>query len=360
MNLLDVVQRDTGRRFHLNARTKGGEYVGPCPLCREGDDRFHVWPNHPSGKAHWWCRMCEERGDLADYLQKVHGMTVKDSLQAAGLSSSSSRHKPLHKVSVPHRSPTPPNATWQSRARAFVSYSQAQLWGADGFPAREYLRCERGLSEETIRHFGLGYNPGAWYQEATIWGLAESGKVYLSPGIVIPCSVGDALWYVQVRRPCESDPLAAYIDHIVEFRPTVKYWAVKGGQGKALFGLNELRTDKDVLLFCEGEFDAMLAWQELRQAVDVVTLGGASKGSDGVPLRWSLHLIPYRQILVAYDVDENRAGDKGAAQLLAQSQRAVRVAVPWGGDLTGFWRSGGDLQAWLTIVLAEASLEVPA
>jgi hypothetical protein len=31
--------------------------------------------------------------------------------------------------------------------------------------------------------------------------------------------------------------------------------------------------------------------------------------------------------------------------------QAVRVTVPEGGDLTSFWKGGGDLQAWLSFTL---------
>ena len=354
MDLLSLARQDTGAEFRKAASTDGGEYAGPCPICKDGDDRFHVWPNHPKGKARWWCRICGRGGDLADYLQVVRGMTVKDSLRAAGVDS-----VPQGTTARP-RPPTvvvePPLQLWQMRAQAFVQYAQDQLWSEKGQSAREYLKAERGLADETIRHFGLGYNPQAWYCKSKNWGLDDRRKVYVSPVIVIPCWVGDVLWYVQVRRPSEDDPLAAYLEYVVRFRPEVKYWTVKGGRGKVLFGVNDLRGDAHHLLFCEGEFDTMLAWQELNDLVDVATLGGAAKGNSGIHARWLRHLIFYRLILVAYDVDENKAGDRGAAKLLAQSRRAVRVKVPRGGDLTGFWQLGGDLQDWLARCLAQLDL----
>ena len=348
MDLLALAGQDTGAPFRKAANTNGGEHVGPCPLCRAGDDRFHVWPDHPSGKARWWCRHCDKNGDLADYLQQVRGWGVKESLEEAGVADS-----PLPGRSPQPEQPKPPASPWQERAREFTQYAQKQLWAESGLKAREYLHTERGLKGETIRHFGLGYNPKAVYDRPVEkWGLSEGKSVYLSQGIVIPCQANGMLWYVQVRRPTASDAgkqdsLAARLGNVVEFRPAVKYWSVKGNQGTALFGADGLPGDGKPLLLCEGEFDAMLAWQELRDKVDVATFGGASKGNSGIPARWLLRLLPYTLILAAYDVDANGAGDKGAAALARRSRRVRRIRVPKGSDLTDFWRQGGDLRAWL-------------
>ena len=36
------------------------EYVGPCPFCQDGEDRFHVWQE----TGNYWCRVCEAKGFL--------------------------------------------------------------------------------------------------------------------------------------------------------------------------------------------------------------------------------------------------------------------------------------------------------
>jgi hypothetical protein len=172
--------------------------------------------------------------------------------------------------------------------------------------------------------------------------------------LVIPCELDGLLWYVQVRRPLEGEPLLAYLGgDVPAWRPEAKYMAVKGSAGRALFGADRF-AGRDVLLLCEGEFDAMLAWQELRHLVDVATLGGATKGNRGLPGRWHLRLLHYRAILAAYDAD--RAGQNGAARLVAHSRRIIPISVPTGGDLTGFWHAGGDLRAWLTPHLSQCRL----
>lgn len=355
MDLLTLARQDTGAPFPRAASSHGGEHKGPCPFCRAGDDRFCVWPDHEDGKARFWCRVCAKSGDLIDYLRDLHGMTFAEAKRAAGMTyENGTSHTQKKRPDPPIQ---PPSDKWQRAARGFVQCAQRYLWTDDGLEALYYLQNARGLDDDTIRHFGLGYNPSKMYRDPERWGGLECRAVYLSPGIVIPCEIDGALWYVQTRRPYlkkdgKPDYLGGYLRRVVDYEPERKYWAVKGSTGRALFGADDLRGDRP-LLFCEGEFDAMLAWQELGDLVDVCTMGGASKGGD-LPARWLLRLLPYADILIAYDVDENGAGDKGAAALLRQSKRARRAVVPSGGDLGGFWLEGGDLRAWLGFYLDRA------
>jgi DNA primase len=350
IDLLAIAGKDTP--LERVASTNGGEWAGPCPFCG-GDDRFRLWPQHPGGRGRWWCRRCDRGGDAIAYLQERDGVSFGQAVEALGgdvdqAPSSTARVRRPAAWAVPDVPDVePPADQWQARGRAFCRYARDQLWSAAGEGARSYLSEVRGLREDTVHRFGLGYNPHCLYDRpVSRWGLQGGQAVYLSRGIVIPCEVDGALWYVQVRRPLPGGPLLAYLGgDLPAWRPGTKYMAVKGSAGKALFGADNLQG-RDVLLFCEGEFDAMLAWQELRDLVDVVTLGGATKGNRGLPGRWHLRLLHYRAILAAYDADG--AGRSGAAILAQHSRRVVRVTVSSGGDLTGFYHGGGDLRAWLT------------
>ncbi len=51
----------------VNRRT--GEYVGPCPHCRAGRDRYHIWTQPGAGgrpAGRYWCRACGASGLLVD------------------------------------------------------------------------------------------------------------------------------------------------------------------------------------------------------------------------------------------------------------------------------------------------------
>lgn len=44
MNILDLMQ-EAGYTPIKKAALHGGEYASPCPFCKDGDDRFLIWPN---------------------------------------------------------------------------------------------------------------------------------------------------------------------------------------------------------------------------------------------------------------------------------------------------------------------------
>ena len=227
----------------------------------------------------------------------------------------------------------PPNEQWQHASRDFAAWAAEQLWTDAGAPGRAYLQGG-GLSDETIRRWGLGYNPRKMHAPAARWGL--TGKsIYLPCGVVIPASVAGVIWYVKTRRfaggqPATDDP---------------KYLQIRGG-APALFGSDELRADGQPLLLCEGERDALLAWQELHDLVDVATLGGAGVRHPG---RWLLRLLPYRRILAAFDTD--KAGREGADWWAGLSYRVLPLRLPHSKDLTEFRQAGGDLRTWLKVGL---------
>jgi len=366
LELLELVRQDTGAEFPRKAATRGGEHKGPCPVCG-GQNRFCVWPADTAhdGKSYFTCHDgdragCGIHGDLADYLEDVRNMPHLDALKAAGVIAGNGQI-PTSTPRAAWPTPTPkahtvkpPCDLWQGRARAFVDWAEGKLWSDDG-EALGYLVARRGLSPETVKHYHLGYNPKGLSCPGSKWGQLK--RVYCPHGVTIPCLAEGALWYVRVRRPAyrkgtiEPDGLAQALGHVVDFAQESKYLCVTGSTSPALFGADDLRGDGRPLLVCEGEFDAMLAWQELRELCDVCAI---KTGRGGLPANWLLSLSPYSELLVCYDVDANAAGDRMAGAWLAQSKRARRVRVPEGSDLTDFHNLGGDLRAWLAYHLDAA------
>ena len=57
-------------------RASGDEYVGPCPQCVGGVDRFHVWEQ----KQNFWCRQCGYAGFL-DSLGNATKMTTEQMVE---------------------------------------------------------------------------------------------------------------------------------------------------------------------------------------------------------------------------------------------------------------------------------------
>ncbi len=164
------------------------------------------------------------------------------------------------------------------------------------------------------------------------WGL--TGKLlYLSQGITLPGMVGETCWYLKVRRP----------------RGKPKYLHVRGSR-PALFTANELST-RTSIVFCEGEFDALLLGQEAGDLAGIATLGSASQHLDVTT--WDWYLLGARRFLVAYDMDgKSEAGANGLLTLRHALRAKVPQIHPQDKDLTDFHKSGGDLHHWLTFWLS--------
>ena len=381
-------------RIDLRALAEeAGAVFGPgdssvCPLHPGADNpsAFHLYTGQ-DGRLHWHCfTRCpqgENDGDAITFYmrwRKVDFATaVRDLAQRAGVdlrhpspagatpaspprSGGSRDSQPAPGVSrdpaSPPRSggsrdsqptplaptPHPPAAPWQARAQAFTAYAQAQLWSPAGRPVLRYLHHERGLHEETLRAWGLGYNPRDAWQPASAWGLPGPKPLWCPRGVVLPCLRGGLLWTVKVRRPLPGDALSHAIGP-VDRLPKVKFAALRGGR-TTLYGADHL-AGLPVLLLAEGEFDALLAWQAAHDLCDVASLGGAGQRLDALD---AVALAGAWVVLAAYDADP--AGARGNAYLGSLSGRVVAL-VPPAHDLTAYWQAGGDLRAWIAAPVAQ-------
>jgi len=345
IDLLALVGRDV--KLARVASTAGGEWAGECPFCG-GRDRLRVQPE----RGRWWCRQCSDRWrDAIGYVEKLYGVDFKAAVALLGGD---------HELpTLPARPATPAVEPtdqfdierWRAAGEQLVAEAEAALWAPDGEPARRYLRERRGLDDESVRAFKLGYIAAERFDELAAWGLppdvnADTGmprKVWLPRGVLIPCHVDGVLRYIKIRRP---DQAAGDGKKIV---------FVKGGH-PALFNADAL-AGADVVLLAEGEFDAMLAHQAGRGRLAAGTLGNAQAELDAA--KCAPYLLHARRILVGYDVDPT--GLKCSAKITDWIARAERVRVPvlrsGDKDITDYWRAGGNVRAWLEGVLGAAELE---
>jgi len=345
IDLLALVGRDV--KLAKVASTAGGEWAGECPFCG-GRDRLRVQPE----RGRWWCRQCSDRWrDAIGYVEKRHGVDFKAAVELLGGD---------HELPPPPARPATPAIEpadqldverWRAAGEQLVAEAEAALWAPQGEPARRYLRERRGLDDEGVRAFRMGYVAAERFDELATWGLppdvnADTGKprkVWLPRGVLIPCHVDGVLRYIKIRRP---DQAAGDGKKIV---------FVKGGH-PALFNADAL-AGADVVLLVEGEFDAILAHQAGRGRLAAGTLGNAQARLDAA--RWAPYLLHARRLLVCYDADA--AGREHGAKVAGLSARAERVRVPvlrpGDKDITDYWRAGGDVSTWLEGVLGAAELE---
>lgn len=226
---------------------------------------------------------------------------------------------------------------WQHIMRAEGRAAHAYLFSTapDAKAAFRWLR-ERELSRDTLRTAGIGYNPD-W--RPTRLRNSDTGKALsIAPGIVIPCFVVGALWSVHVRTLPQWNAEAGL----------PKYLYVRGSKSSVLYNGDTL-TDGCTALLVEGEFDALLAQQELGAAVVVVTLGSAA---NRLPRRWFDRLSRAQRVYSCLDQDE--AGRRATAHLAEQFPgRHQALTLPQGKDITEFVITyHGDLRKWWRIETA--------
>lgn len=230
------------------ARTNGGEWAGPCPWCG-GSDRFLVWPQAERPGYH--CRQCGKNGDAISFLMDREQLSFAEACKRLGA-------EPM--TTLPRRKPAPPTEkaepteVWGRRAADLVNRCEANLWGEDGARARAWLE-RRGLTEETLKHWRVGFNPEDRYEDPIVWGLPDRDhKVWIPKGITLPWIIGGKLCHVKIRRATGSP----------------KFMSVTGGC-PTLYGADTLKG-RDVSLLAEGEFDCLFLWQEAGDLVGTATL----------------------------------------------------------------------------------------
>jgi DNA primase len=318
-DLRRLVEQDLGP-----APLRGGRaYLWKCPFHHEQKGfSLAVWAN-----GYRCFGACNTSGDALDWLRNYRRLSFVEAARVLG--------EPVENAAPAERqclkSPSePPEWEWQHAAGRIVSLAEETLWSETGEPALNYL-TGRGLTTHTIRAARLGYVPGDFREWRTLEGLE------VPCGITIPWFAADALWAVKVRRAYGSP----------------KYQQIKGGNTNGLYGADHL-ADKNIALFCEGEFDALLARQEAGALAAVVTLSSATATLSS---RWYTELTHCHTLLVAYDQDT--AGEKGAKRLLSLSPRFRRIELPAGKDITEFYLRNGDVYMWIERALEERRILEP-
>lgn len=330
-DLLAIVGRDT--QLKKAANTGGGEWAGACPFpgCACKKDGFRVQVNHKGQGPRWYCRGCGEGRwhSVIDYIARRDSLDPKNHNDLQEICSRSLGGAVIpttteHKAAPENPPYSPPSVDWQAAAWQAARECESLLWQPEGLRALEYLRG-RGLQDATIKHFRLGYNPE---------GRKINGEYWLDRGVTIPGYVGEAIWYLKVRRSKKDQ---------TPNRPA-KYYCMTGSRPAAIFNADALRGS-DLALFCEGEFDTMICWQEVRE-IPAATMGAATNPLDLAT--WGARLLPVKLILSAYDAD--KAGQKGAAMLAEMGGNRVKLALLPDGqwkDITDFYLAGGDLAKWI-------------
>jgi DNA primase len=137
-------------------RAGPARYEGLCPFHDERTPSFGI---DPTQKV-YYCFGCQASGDVFTFVQETEGLDFKGSLELLA---------ERYGVELQREQEDPREAERRRRRERLLellarttAYYERYLWeSSEAGPAREYLEG-RGLGEEILREFHVGYAPSAW------------------------------------------------------------------------------------------------------------------------------------------------------------------------------------------------------
>ena len=142
---------------YTDLRRQGERFVGLCPFHDERTPSFSVKPRD----GFYYCFGCEAGGDAIRFVQEKEVLAFPDAVEALA---------ERYGVEV-ERETEDPKAEEARRRRGrlgealerVAAFYESFLWESPkARKARTYLIEERGLGEEVLRSFGVGFAPSAW------------------------------------------------------------------------------------------------------------------------------------------------------------------------------------------------------
>jgi DNA primase len=141
---------------HTDLRRAGARWTGLCPFHDERTPSFSV----DAQEKLYHCFGCGVGGDVIKFVEEKDGLGFAEAVELLA---------DRYGIEIEREQEDPKaEARRQQRRRLeqlldrVAAYYSSYLWEApEAAKAREYL-TERGLSEEALRSFGVGYAPSAW------------------------------------------------------------------------------------------------------------------------------------------------------------------------------------------------------
>lgn len=304
---------------YVSLKKRGNTYVGLCPFHNEKTPSFTVYENTQS----FYCFGCGAGGDGVSFMRKIENLDYIDAVkvlaQRAGMQmpdegyddSLSKKRRVILQIN-------------RETARFYHNYMMSER----GKIGLQYF-LNRGLSQKTIRHFGLGYAPNKW--DELFKHLKSKGydvSDILTAGVVRKGEKG----YYDYFRNRVMTPIIDVRGNFIAFGGRVlddskpKYINTSDTlvykKTNEVFGLNYAKdSGKDSLILCEGYMDVIA----MHQAGFTNAVAGCGTALTNEQVRLLSRYA--KEIILVYDNDE--AGQKALNKAISLfDQVDVKISIP--------------------------------
>ena len=299
----DIVDVISG---YVRLQKKGSNYFGLCPFHNEKSPSFSV----SRSKQMYHCFGCGAGGNVFTFIMEYENYTFLEALKF--LADRAGVELPEVEYSKEAKEKADLRSAILEVNKIAAQYYYVQLKSENGKTAAAYLK-KRGLSEDLIKSFGLGYsNKYSDDLYRFLRGKGYSEDIIRQAGLISTSEkngVYDKFWNRVMF------PIMDVNNRVIGFGGRVmgdakpKYLnspeTMVFDKGRNLYGLNRARTSrKPYFLLCEGYMDVI----SLHQAG--FTNAVASLGTALTPGHASLIKRYVQEVYLTYDSDE--AGTKAA------------------------------------------------
>ncbi len=309
----DIVDLISG---YVKLQRQGSSYVGLCPFHNEKSPSFSVSP----GKQMYYCFGCGAGGNIYTFLMEYENYTFQEALKV--LAEKAGIKLPELEYSREARELADRKSQLLEVNKEAARYYYCMLRTPTGAPALAYLKG-RGLRDETIQKFGLGYSDSHnqdLYQHLKRKGykdelLKDSGLF----GLDARRGMYDKFWNRVIYPIMDANSKVIGFGGRVMGEGKPKYLNSPETQifdkSRNLYGLHVARSSrrKNIIL-CEGYMDVI----SLHQAG--FTNAVASLGTALTSQQASLLKRYTKEVLIIYDSDE--AGVKAALRAIPMLRAA--------------------------------------
>ncbi|NEP57998.1 MAG: DNA primase [Symploca sp. SIO2G7] len=352
---------------HVVLRKRGKDYLGLCPFHEEKTPSFSVSP----GKQVYYCFGCQTGGNAIKFLMEVG----KRSFSEVVLELARRYQVPVQTLEPAQRQELQRQLSLREQLYEIMAltaqFYQHALRHRQGEQALEYLHNKRGLQEETIQQFQLGYAPAGW-DTLYRYLVEQKGKPVqqvAEAGLIKPKNKGNG--YYDGFRDRLIIPILDSQGRVIGLggrslgNEQPKYLNSPEtplfNKGKTLFALDKARDSirkQDQAVVVEGYFDAIAL--HAAGITNVVASLGTALSQDQV--RQLLRYTESKQIILNFDADA--AGTNATAKAIGeiahlayQGQVRLRVLnLPDGKDADEFLQGDSEAQTKYQQLLQTAPL----